>query len=581
MAATADAVRATLALLLTDGLGPVRIARLVAAFGSAEAVLGASPAALAAVRGVGEVTAARAAAGFAPALARVDRELDEVHRLGARIILRGSPDYPVLLDRLPDAPPLLFVRDAAPGALGPADARAVLSPTGPSGSTSAPGGWFSAPGTADAPAWIGVAVVGSRRCSAYGLEQAERFAGALARAGMVIVSGGARGIDAAAHRGAARAGGRTVVVLGSGLARPYPPENVDLFERLVAEGAGCLVCEVPPTTPPSADNFPARNRIISGLSLGVLVVEADERSGALITARVAADEHNREVMALPGRVDSPTSRGCHRLLQEGAALVTSPSDVLAALEVAARHARFDARLDTRLDASLPVEAPASEVDPALGRAIVPVAAGRGRRSAGARASAGATGPTGHDGAAGLRGTAAAGGDGGGGGRGVGAGGAPAGLGRLASPDQQAVLSAVRALGPAPIESLIERSGLDAARVRAAVTVLEMSGFIHRRGGLLAAATAGSGSRVRAGADSGPGRGTDVGATDRSAGPPPSGHGASDAGDDFDEAGSSPLALPPGEASGPPEAREAAPELGGRGRQRRLSFEVSPADVPRA
>jgi DNA processing protein len=195
-----------------------------------------------------------------------------------------------MLREIPDPPGVLFLR----GELTPADALAV-------------------------------GIVGTRHGTQYGLRQAERLAGSLARAGLTIVSGLARGIDAAAHRGALAAGGRTLGVLASGVLNIYPPEH----EKLAAEvaAAGALLSEQPPHSAPLAGTFPQRNRLISGLSLGVIVIEAAERSGALITARHAM-EQGREVFAMPGNVDSRCSRGCHRLIRDGAKLIETADDVL-------------------------------------------------------------------------------------------------------------------------------------------------------------------------------------------------------------------------------------------------------------
>jgi len=172
---------------------------------------------------------------------------------------------------------------------------------------------------------IAVAIVGTRHATQYGLAQAERLAAGLARCGYAIVSGLARGIDAAAHRGALKAGGRTIAVLGSGVLNVYPPEHESLANEIAARGA--VVGENPPRSPPMSGAFPQRNRIITGLSLGLIVVEASERSGALISARHAM-EQGREVFAVPGRVDSRISRGCHRLIRDGAKLVETVDDVL-------------------------------------------------------------------------------------------------------------------------------------------------------------------------------------------------------------------------------------------------------------
>jgi DNA processing protein len=209
--------------------------------------------------------------------------------LDAALLAPHDPRYPALLATVP-SPPDLYVR----GTLSDDDALAI-------------------------------AIVGSRRASAYGVEVAERLAFDLGARGLTIVSGLARGIDAAAHRGALAATGRTLAVLGSGLDVVYPPENRRLVDDIVARGA--LISQFAPGTPPLPQNFPARNRTIAGLTLGVVVVEAAERSGALITAGFAGDL-GREVFAVPGRITSETSRGAHGLIQDGAKLIRDWSDVV-------------------------------------------------------------------------------------------------------------------------------------------------------------------------------------------------------------------------------------------------------------
>lgn len=207
-------------------------------------------------------------------------------------IAPGAPGYPALLAAVP-SPPALWLR----GRLVADDALAI-------------------------------AIVGARRATAYGLHVAEQIAGELAARGVTIVSGFARGIDTAAHEGALAAGGRTIAVLGSGIDVVYPRENLALAGRI--EGSGALVSQFPPGMPPRAGHFPARNRTLAGLSLGVLVVEAAERSGALITAGFAGDL-GREVFAIPGRITSAPSAGANRLIQDGAKLVTRWLDVVSEL----------------------------------------------------------------------------------------------------------------------------------------------------------------------------------------------------------------------------------------------------------
>lgn len=293
---------ATLRLLLASGIGPVTLRKLRERFGSDELAARATITELADLHGIGRQTAT--AIRKAIDETQPDQERVAMGQAGTRLILHGDDDYPVLLGAISDPPSALWIR----GDMKEEDRLAI-------------------------------SIVGSRNCTTYGREQADRFATLLAESGLTIVSGGALGIDGEAHRGALRAGGRTLVVMGCGLAHAYPPEHESLFQKVI-DGHGAIVSEYPMLIEPLAQNFPRRNRIISGLSLGVLVVEAARRSGALITARVAADDHGREVMALPGRVDSPASAGCHQLLQDGAAaLVVNHADVLRQLDASSHLVR--------------------------------------------------------------------------------------------------------------------------------------------------------------------------------------------------------------------------------------------------
>lgn len=283
-----DCIRQQLLLSLVPGIGPLIRRKLLAQFETADAVLGASASQLQCVDGIGPTLARR--------ITKADEEIDVDEQIqiardnNVQILLESHPDYPPLLKEIPDPPGVLFLK----GSLLSGDQLAV-------------------------------GIVGTRHASRYGLKQAASLATSLARAGITVVSGMARGIDSAAHRAALDAGGRTIAVLASGVLKPYPPENVKLAEEIASQG--CLMSEAAPTMPPISGMFPQRNRIISGLSVGSIVVEAADRSGALITARHAW-EQNREVFAVPGQIDSRTSHGPHRLIRDGAKLVTCIEDVL-------------------------------------------------------------------------------------------------------------------------------------------------------------------------------------------------------------------------------------------------------------
>jgi len=276
-------------LNLLDEVGPVLGRALLKHFGSAEKIRAASIGRLQDVPGIGPQRA-RAIADSRD-MTDMAGEMELVRAHDVQLVGFDDPAYPPLLGKIYDPPLVLYVR----GRFEPSDALAV-------------------------------AMVGTRRSSHYGRRQAERLAVGLAAAGATVISGLARGVDAAAHRGALKAGGRTIAVLANGLASVYPPEHTELADEIAACGA--VVSETSMRRGiDDRGQFPQRNRVISGLSLGTVVVEAPQRSGALVTARLAG-EQGREVFAVPGGIDRMTARGCHQLLRDGAKLVESVADIL-------------------------------------------------------------------------------------------------------------------------------------------------------------------------------------------------------------------------------------------------------------
>lgn len=273
------------------GVGAARLAALLARFGTPERAWSAPETELQ------DLLDRRTCSALRLARRRLDPErlLEAVQRAGARVLIKGEPDYPPQLARLPRAPWLLYLRGDP----------ALL-------------------------AVRGVAVVGTRRCSDYGRRAAARLSGDLARAGLSIVSGLALGIDTEAHRSALDAGGLTVAVLGCGVDVPYPRSNRNLFQEIAVRGA--LVSELPPGSEPRPANFPARNRVISGLALATLVVEAGYKSGAVITAK-AALEQGRDVFAVPGEIFRASAAGANQLLADGAGVALSAEEILAALDL--------------------------------------------------------------------------------------------------------------------------------------------------------------------------------------------------------------------------------------------------------
>jgi DNA processing protein len=287
-----DAKEALIALNMVDHVGPVRVRMLLEHFGEAQAILRAPKSQLLRVQGIGEETAS-AIADWEKSV-DLPAELQRIQDYGCRILTQADGEYPELLRQIYDPPIVLYLK----GALTDKDKNAV-------------------------------AIVGSRRTTHYGQEVARRLAYQLAYVGVTVVSGGARGIDTAAHQGALTAKGRTLTVLGTGINLVFPPENANLFERIAANGA--IITQFPFNRQADRQSFPIRNRIVAGMTLGTVVVEAGLNSGALITAGMAVD-NGRQLFAVPGRIDSPQSKGCHDLIKKGAKLCEGAEDILSEFE---------------------------------------------------------------------------------------------------------------------------------------------------------------------------------------------------------------------------------------------------------
>lgn len=273
---------------MVPDVGPVTFKKLLSLYGDPASVFKTSPGELSAIEGVGKKKARHIKdfAGWKDA----EKQVKQLNQCRARAVTFRSPEYPVMLRQMEDAPVLLYIK----GDIQEEDKFAV-------------------------------AIVGSRKATSYGKLVTEKLSSELSGSGFTIVSGMARGIDTIAHTGSMASGGRTIAVLGSGIDRAYPPENRGLMERIAS--SGYVVSEFPCGTEPNKENFPRRNRLISGLSMGVVVVEAAEGSGALITAGSAL-EQNREVFAVPGNITSPTSAGTNELIKKGAKLIQKTDDII-------------------------------------------------------------------------------------------------------------------------------------------------------------------------------------------------------------------------------------------------------------
>jgi DNA processing protein len=287
-----DSREAFIALNMIEHVGPVRARLLLEHFGDAPKILAASKSELLRVRNIGDETA-EAIASWENSI-DLAGELKRISDFSCHVLISSDEHYPALLREIYDPPLVLYVK----GGLTAKDKNAV-------------------------------AMVGSRQTTHYGIETARKLAYQLAYVGVTVVSGGARGIDTAAHQGALSAKGRTIAVLGTGINRVFPTENAELFERIAASGA--VMTQFPFNRPADKQSFPIRNRIVAGMTLGTVVVEANTTSGALITANMAV-EAGRQVFAVPGRIDSPRSKGCHDLIKKGAKLCEGAEDILSEFE---------------------------------------------------------------------------------------------------------------------------------------------------------------------------------------------------------------------------------------------------------
>ena len=287
-----NAREALVALNMISHVGPVRLRQLLQTFGDPVAVLTAKRSALLAVHGINEVTA-DAIASWETTI-DLSGELKRISDFGCQIVIPEDENYPELLRQIYDPPIVLYVK----GTLSPRDKNSV-------------------------------ALVGSRMTTSYGMNVARKLSYQLAYMGLTIVSGGARGIDTAAHQGALSGKGRTIAVLGTGINQVFPAENGPLFEKIISNGA--LITQFPFNRPADKQSFPIRNRIVAGMTLGTVVVEANLTSGALITANFAV-EYGRQVFAVPGPIDSPRSKGCHDLIKKGAKLCEGAEDIVTEFE---------------------------------------------------------------------------------------------------------------------------------------------------------------------------------------------------------------------------------------------------------